>query len=176
LKKIKTKFKDLIIYKKETYNDNRGYFRELYLQKHFKKSFPFDVMSFSKKNVLRGFHLQTKNPQAKLITVLKGKIYDVCIDCRKNSSTYGKYFSINLSENDNTSILIPEGFAHGFCTLTDKVILHYKCSNYRDKGSEVGILWNDSDLNITWPKNKNYIVSAKDKNNLTFEEFTRKFI
>ena len=176
MKIIKTKFKNLLIYKKDTFNDNRGYFRELYLQKHFKNRFPFDVMSYSKKNVLRGLHLQIKNSQAKLITVLKGKIYDVCVDCRKRSKTFGKYFAIHLSESDNTSVLIPEGFAHGFCTLTNDVILHYKCSNYRNKNSEVGILWDDNDLNISWPKNNKYIISKKDTNNLTFKEFKNKFI
>ena len=98
MKIIKTKFKGLLIYEKDSYSDNRGYFRELYLQKHFKIKFPFFAMSFSKKNVLRGLHLQLKRPQAKLITVLSGKMYDVCVDCRKNSKTFGKYFSILLSE------------------------------------------------------------------------------
>ena len=167
---IKTKFKDLIIYKKNTFKDRRGYFRELYLQKHFKMKFPFDVMSYSKKNVLRGLHLQTKKLQAKLITVLKGEIFDVCVDCRKNSKTFGKYFSIKLSENNNTSLLIPAGFAHGFYTLSNNVIVHYKCSNYRHKVSETGILWNDKTLKIKWP-NKKPIVSDKDKKNITFEEF-----
>ena len=129
MKIIKTKFKDLLIYDKKTFKDKRGYFRELYLQKHFNTKFPFDVMSFSKKNVLRGLHLQLKNPQAKLITVLQGKIYDVCVDCRKTSKTFGKYFSINLSEKENKSLLIPAGFAHGFCTLSDDVLLHYNVQN-----------------------------------------------
>ena len=151
MKLIKTKFEGLIIYQKNTFKDKRGYFRELYLQKHFNKKFPFDVMSFSKKNVLRGIHLQLKKPQAKFITVLKGKIFDVCLDCRKKSKTFGKYFSIILSERQNTSLLIPEGFAHGFCTLSNEVLLHYKCSNYRDKNSEIGILWNDKDIKIKWP-------------------------
>ena len=167
---LKTKFKDLIIYKKDTYKDNRGYFRELYLQKHFTTRFPFDVMSYSKKNVLRGLHLQIKKPQAKLITVMKGKIFDVCVDCRKKSKTFGKYFSIKMSENENTSLLIPAGFAHGFYTLSNNVILHYKCSNYRHKDSETGILWNDNTLKIKWP-NKKPIVSEKDQKNITFEEF-----
>ena len=170
MKIIKTKFKDLLIYDKKTFKDSRGYFRELYLQKHFKTRFPFDVMSFSKKNVLRGLHLQLKNSQAKLITVLNGKIYDVCVDCRKNSKTFGKYFSMYLSEKDNKSLLIPAGFAHGFCTLTDDVILHYKCSKYRHANSETGILWNDKDLSIKWP-NKKLIISEKDKKNLSFKEF-----
>ena len=86
MKLIKTKFKDLYIYKKETLKDKRGYFRELFLQKHFREKFPFDMMSSSKKNVLRGLHIQIKRPQAKLITVMRGKIFDVCLDCRKNSS------------------------------------------------------------------------------------------
>ena len=170
MKIVKTKFKDLILYKKDTFKDNRGYFRELYLQKHFNTRFPFDVMSYSKKNVLRGLHLQIKKPQAKLITVLKGKIFDVCVDCRKKSKTFGKYFSIKMSENENNSLLIPAGFAHGFYTLSNNVILHYKCSNYRHKDSETGILWNDKTLKIKWP-NKKPIVSEKDKKNITFEEF-----
>ena len=170
MKILKTKFKDLLIYKKDTFKDNRGYFRELYLEKHFKTKFPFDVMSYSKKNVLRGLHLQLKNPQAKLVTVLKGQIFDVCVDCRRNSKTFGKYFSIILNEKENTSILIPEGFAHGFYSMSNNVILHYKCSNYRNEKSEVGIIWDDKKLKIKWPSKKP-IVSEKDKKNITFNEF-----
>ena len=172
MKIIKTKFKDLIIYNKETYRDKRGYFRELFLDKKVKKKFPFDVMSLSKKNVLRGLHMQLKDTQAKYVTVLKGKIFDVCVDLRKNSKTFGKYFSIYLSEEDNNSLLIPKGFAHGFCALTKDVILHYKCSNYRNKVSETGILWNDSDLKIKWPISKP-IISNKDKNNISFKDFKK---
>ena len=174
MKIIKTKFKDLLIYKKETFKDKRGYFRELYLQKHFKEKFPFDVMSLSKKNVIRGLHLQRKKPQAKLITVLKGRVFDVCVDCRKNSKTFGKYFSITMSEKENISLLIPKGFAHGFCALSKEVILHYKCSNYRDKKSETGILWNDKNINIKWPIKKP-IISDKDRKNISFKIFSKKF-
>ena len=173
MKILKTKFKDLLICQKDTYKDNRGYFRELYLQKHFKTKFMFDVVSYSKKNVLRGLHLQTTKPQAKLITTLYGEVYDVCVDCRINSKTFGKYFSIKLSSKENRSILIPEGFAHGFYTLTNDVVLHYKCSNYREKNSEAGILWNDKKLNIPWPTKKP-IISTKDKHNLNFENFVEK--
>ena len=167
---IKTKFKDLLIYEKDTFRDKRGYFRELFIQKHFNEKFPFDVMSYSKKNVLRGLHLQLKNPQAKLITVLKGKIFDVCLDCRKKSKTFGKYFSIILSDKENKSLLIPKGFAHGFCTLSKDVVLHYKCSSYRNKDSECGILWNDKKIKIRWPIKKP-VISEKDKKNLLFNEF-----
>ncbi len=172
MKITKTKFKDLVIYEKETFKDKRGYFRELYHQKHFKTKFPFDVMSYSKKNVLRGLHLQLKNAQEKLITVLKGKIYDVCVDCRKNSKTYGKYFKIFLSDKDNKSLLIPAGFAHGFYTLTDGVVIHYKCSNYRHANSEIGIIWNDKDLKIKWPSKK-IIISDKDKKNISFQSLKK---
>ena len=168
----KTKFKDLLVSNKKTFKDKRGYFRELYLEKHFKTKFPFDVMSYSKKNVLRGLHLQLKNPQAKLITVLHGKIFDVCVDCRSKSKTFGKYFSIYLSEKENKSLFIPAGFAHGFCSMTDEVVLHYKCSEYRNANSETGILWNDNDLNIKWP-NKKFIISDKDKKNISFYDLKR---
>ena len=170
MKIVNTKFKDLKIFKKDTFKDSRGFFRELFLNNTLKKKFPFDVMSFSKKNVLRGLHLQFKKPQGKFVTVLRGKIFDVAVDLRKNSKTYGKYFSIVLSEKENSSLYIPEGFAHGFCSLSDNTIMHYKCTNYRDKNSEVGILWNDKDLNIRWPIKKP-ILSTKDKNNINFQEF-----
>ena len=170
MKLIKTEFKDLLIYKKDTFKDNRGYFRELFLNKDIKRKFPFDVMSYSKKNVLRGLHLQLKKPQGKLVTVLRGKIFDVALDCRKNSKTFGKYFSIILSENENISLYIPEGFAHGFCSLSDNTIMYYKCTNYRDQRSETGIIWNDSEINIKWPI-KNPILSAKDKSNISFKNF-----
>jgi len=172
MKITKTKFKDLLIYNKDTYKDKRGYFRELFLNRDFNKNFPFDVMSFSKKNVIRGLHLQLKKPQGKLITVLSGKIFDVALDCRKNSKTFGKYFSIILSEHDNTSLYIPEGFAHGFCSFSNNTVLHYKCTNYRDEKSETGILWNDSNLKIKWPIKK-AILSDKDNNNISFTEFKK---
>ena len=170
MKIIKTKFKDLKVFKKDTFKDNRGYFRELFLNNTINKKFPFDVMSFSKKNVLRGLHLQIKKPQGKFVTVLKGKIFDVALDCRKNSKTFGKYFSIILSENENTSLYIPEGFAHGFCSLSNNTVMHYKCTNYRDKKSEMGILWNDRQLKINWPIKKP-LLSKKDKNNISFKDF-----
>tara|TARA_B110000305_G_C19353024_1_gene595293 strand:+ start:765 stop:1289 length:525 start_codon:yes stop_codon:yes gene_type:complete len=170
---IKTNFKGLFLYKKKTFKDNRGYFRELFLEKKINKKFPFDVMSCSKKNVVRGLHLQTKKPQGKLITVINGKIFDVALDCRKNSSTFGKYFTFYLSDKDNTSLYIPEGFAHGFCSISENTIIHYKCTKYRDPKSELGILWNDPTLAIKWPVKKP-IVSNKDKKNIKFIEFSNK--
>ena len=171
--KIKrTKFKDLVVIKKDSFKDSRGYFRELFLQKIIKKKFIFDTMSFRKKGVLGGLHLQLKNPQGKYITVLQGKIFDVALDLRKNSKTFGKHFSIILSEKENTSIYIPEGFAHGYCTLEKNTIIYYKCTNYRDKNSERGIFWNDPKLKIKWPIKKP-ILSIKDRQNLNFKKFIK---
>ena len=113
----KTKFKDLFIFKNKSFKDKRGYFKELIKEKQIKKKLPFTVMSYSKKNVIRGMHIQTKNSQGKLISVLKGKVYDVALDLRKNSKTFGKVFSCILSEKNSQSIFIPPGFAHGFCAL-----------------------------------------------------------
>jgi dTDP-4-dehydrorhamnose 3,5-epimerase len=168
----KNKFEDLLIYQEKTFKDNRGYFRELFKQKYFAQKYPFMYMSFSKKNVIRGLHLQLKKPQSKIITVLSGKILDVSLDCRKNSKTFGKFFKLILSDKNNKSILIPKGFAHGFCTLSNKVIMLYKCSDYRSAKTEIGILWNDKDLNINWPVKKP-IISNKDRLNLSFKEFKK---
>ena len=124
-------------------------------------------MSYSKKNVLRGLHFQKKKSQAKLLTVLQGKIFDVCVDLRKKSKTYGKYFSIELSQKSEYSILIPAGFAHGFLCLSKECIVYYKCSNYRDQNSETTLLWNDPSIRINWP-NKNPILSDKDQKGVLF--------
>jgi dTDP-4-dehydrorhamnose 3,5-epimerase len=118
--------------------------------------------------------MQTKKSQAKFLSVIKGKIYDVAVDLRKNSKTFGKYFSITLSLKKYSSIYIPEGFAHGFCGLEKENIIFYSCSNYRNEKNEIGILWNDKDLNIKWPV-KNPIISDKDKLNITFKDFCRRF-
>ena len=170
MKIIKTKFKGLLIYDKDSYSDNRGYFRELYLQKHFKTSFPFDVMSCSKKNVLRGLHFQSKNSQAKIITVTHGKIMDVAVDLRKNSPTFGKYFSLIISHNDDFSFYIPKNFAHGFLCLSKYCTINYKCSDYRNPSFEETLLWNDPVIKIKWPI-KNPILSKKDSKGVSFKKF-----
>jgi dTDP-4-dehydrorhamnose 3,5-epimerase len=165
----KTKFKDLVIYKSKNFYDKRGYLRELTIQKIIKNKLIFTVMSKSKKNVLRGLHMQKKNKQGKHISVLKGKILDVVVDCRKKSKTFGKHYKIILSEKNCTSMFIPPGFAHGFLGLNNENIVVYSCTNYRDKNSEIGLKWNDKDLNINW-KISSPILSKKDKNNFNFKE------
>jgi dTDP-4-dehydrorhamnose 3,5-epimerase len=168
-------FGGIKIFKTEIYKDKRGFFREIYKKKLIKNTnFIFDCLSISKKNVLRGLHIQTKNSQAKFLTVIRGEIFDVAVDLRKKSKTFGRYFSINLSSKNYCSIYIPEGFAHGFCCLDKENIVYYRNSNYRNKNNEIGILWNDPDINIKWPI-KNPILSVKDKNNFSLKEYSNNF-
>ena len=165
----KTKFKGLIILNGIKHQDKRGYLRELVLEKLIKKRFKFQILSVSKKNVLRGLHFQVRKPQGKLISVLKGEIFDVAVDLRKNSKTYKKYFSIKLSEKNCTSVFIPPGFAHGFLTLKKENIICYSCTEYRSPIDERSLLYNDPKLKIKWPAKK-LNISIKDKNakNLEF--------
>jgi dTDP-4-dehydrorhamnose 3,5-epimerase len=176
MKLIKTKFTDgPKILKTNIFRDNRGFLKETFQNKIFKDKFPFDIMSFSKKNVLRGLHLQTVNSQAKLITVTYGKIFDVAVDLRKNSKTFSQYVSLTISHDDDFSFYIPEGFAHGFVCLSDKCTINYKCSNYRHSKSERTIFWDDKRLNIKWPIKKP-ILSEKDKKGLKLTEFEKKYL
>ena len=132
-------------------------------------------MSYSKQYVVRGLHIQTKNSQGKFVTVIKGKIFDVAIDLRKNSKTFGKVYSCILSEKNTKSIFIPEGFAHGFQGLEKENYIIYSCTKYREKNSEVTIdIW-DKDLNIKWPIKKK-IVSKKDKKGITFQKYKEKYL
>ena len=169
MKIIKTKFKNLIVINSKNFYDKRGYFREILIEKLVKKKFVFNVVSKSKKNVLRGLHMQKKNPQGKYITVIKGSILDVVVDCRKNSKTFGKHYKIIISEKNAKSIYVPPGFIHGFVGLKKENIVLYSCTNYRDKNSEFGVIWNDKDLKINWGIKKP-ILSAKDKKNLRFKD------
>lgn len=168
-------FGGIKIFKTEIFKDKRGFFREIYKKNLIKNAnFIFDCLSISKKNVLRGLHIQTKNSQAKFLTVIRGEIFDVAVDLRKKSKTFGRYFSINLSSKNYCSIYIPEGFAHGFCCLDKENIVYYQNSNYRNKNNEIGILWNDPDINIKWPI-KNPILSVKDKKNFSLKEYSNNF-
>ena len=167
---IKTKLKNLFLIKNKNFKDQRGYFKEIIRENKLKKKFPFLVMSYSKQNVVRGLHIQTKNSQGKFISVIKGKIFDVAIDLRKNSKTFGKVYSCILSEKNTKSIFIPEGFAHGFQALEKENYVIYSCTKYREKNSEVTIDIYDKDLNIKWPIKKK-IISKKDKKGITFQKY-----
>jgi len=171
MKLIKTKIPDLLILKTNVFKDKRGFLKETFRKNILNKNFPFDVMSFSKRNVLRGLHFQSTFSQAKLITVTHGKIFDVAVDLRKKSRTFGQYFSIEISENDDFSFYIPENFAHGFLCLSKTCTINYKCSNYRNAKYERTIKWDDPEINIKWPC-KRPILSKKDKTGLNLRDLT----
>ena len=164
MKIIKTKIEDLLILKSQIFTDKRGALRETYRKDILNYNFPFDIVTSSKKNVIRGLHFQSKFSQAKLITVTHGKILDVVVDLRKKSKTFGKHFSIEIGQMDDFSLYIPEDFAHGFLCLSKSCVVNYKLSNYRKPEYEKTLQWNDPDININWPINKP-IMSNKDKNN-----------
>ena len=171
MKVLSTRFQGLKLIRGKNFYDKRGYFREILRNNLLKKKkFIFWSISKSKKNVLRGLHLQTKFKQAKFVSVIKGKIYEVVLDLRKKSRTYGKYYETILSDKNSTSLFVPTGFAHGFCALENESLVLYGMTNYRSRENEVGILWNDDVIKIKWPVKKP-IVSMKDKNNLTFKKF-----
>ena len=165
-----TPIKDLLIYKPKVFEDARGRFFESFNSTHFKTrnindQFVQDNRSVSTKGTLRGLHLQTgAAAQAKLVSVLRGRVYDVAVDLRPKSGTLGQWFGIELSEGDAKSLYIPRGFAHGFVVLSETAEFFYKVDNFYDRASESGIIYDDPDLNIEWhlPKSE-LILSEKDK-------------
>ena len=163
MKLLRTKISGLKLVKTNIYKDKRGFLKEVYRKKLSKKNnFIFDIMSTSKKNVLRGLHIQLNKMQAKLITVAEGKIFDVAVDLRPKSKTFGKYVGLTISHDDDFSFLIPSGFAHGFVCMSNKCTVYYKASNYRDPKTERTLAWDDKSINIKWPI-KSPILSNKDK-------------
>lgn len=177
---IETPLDGLVRIKPKVFEDERGYFFEAYNKKKFEEAglhydFVQDNQSLSQKNILRGLHFQNPpHAQAKLVQVIKGAVLDVAVDIRKNSPTYGRNFSLELSETNKNMLLIPEGFAHGFVSLTDNTIFSYKCSALYHKASEVAIRWDDPELNIQWGI-KDPVVSEKDKKAVLFKDFHSKF-
>jgi len=169
-----------LILQPKVFFDPRGYFYESYNEERFKEigldaHFVQDNQSMSQAGALRGLHFQAPPfAQGKLVRVIKGAVYDVIVDIRKSSPTYGQSFGIELTEENFTMFWIPEGFAHGFTTLRDDTVFNYKCTNVYNKESEGGLLWNDPDLAIDW-KNESPILSDKDKENERFESFISPF-
>ncbi|PLX02071.1 MAG: dTDP-4-dehydrorhamnose 3,5-epimerase [Marinilabiliales bacterium] len=177
---IKTKIPDLYIVKPTVFEDHRGYFFESYNKENFLRNgidhnFVQDNESKSSKGVLRGLHFQ-KPPfaQGKLVRVMKGSVLDVAVDIRKNSPTYGKWASVELTQDNKWMYWVPPGFAHGFVTLEDNTVFFYKCTNVYNKNSEGSILWCDPDLHIDW-KVENPILSEKDKTGPLFKDFVSPF-
>ena len=173
----KTNIEGCFVLKPNIFNDQRGYFFESFNKELFEKNtgisvnFIQDNESKSSRGVLRGLHFQKgEYAQAKLVRVIKGSVLDVCVDIRKNSKTFGQYFSIILDDKEKKQLFISKGLAHGFLVLEDETIFSYKCDNYYNKPSEGGIVYNDKVLNINWGMQDNeLILSEKDKKLPTFE-------
>jgi len=151
------------------FSDNRGYFFESYSELDFKAAgiyapFVQDNQSMSVKGTLRGLHFQKKHPQGKLVRAIEGEIFDVAVDIKKDSPTFGKWYGIILSSKKLNQFYIPPGFAHGFLALTDNAIFSYKCTDFYYPDDDFGIIWNDPVIGIHWPEiNMDYILSEKDK-------------
>ena len=163
-----TKIKDVYIIDVKTYGDNRGYFMETYKDSDFKEAglnynFVQDNQSSSRKGVLRGLHFQKLHPQAKLVRVIKGEVFDVAVDLRKNSPTYGQWVGVVLSEENKRQFMIPRGFAHGFVVMSEYAEFAYKCDEMYHPEDEGGIMWNDPSIGIEWPEVGEIILSEKDK-------------
>ena len=167
MKLIETGIPGLVVIEPAVYGDDRGFFmetyhRERYIGNGIPSEFVQDNFSYSVKGTLRGLHFQLPNAQAKLVQVLKGEIFDVAVDIRRGSPTFGKWVGVTLSDANCRQLYIPEGFAHGFAVLSDIVMFTYKCSDFYAPDSEKGIIWNDSDVGIDWPVD-DPILSAKDQ-------------
>ena len=164
---IKTKLDGCVIIEPKVFGDERGFFLETFQAERYASeagiTLPFvqDNHSRSSKSVLRGLHFQKTKPQGKLVRVVRGQVYDVAVDIRNGSPTYGQWEGLILSEENKTQLWVPPGFAHGFVVLSDTADFEYKCTDYYDPSDEGSILWNDSDLDIPWPID-NPILSNKD--------------
>lgn len=180
--RVETGIDGLVILEPNVFGDDRGFFMESYSKKDFEEvglgmEFVQDNHSKSKKGVLRGLHFQTKHTQGKLVRVIAGSVLDIAVDLRRESSTFGEWRTVLLTEQNKKLLYVPKGFAHGFITLEDDTEFQYKCTDYYAPEFDSGIIWNDKDLNIDWEFEKYGIteeelnLSAKDKVQQTFKEF-----
>ena len=173
---IKTDIPDVLIIEPRVFGDARGFFYENFNQKVWQEktglqtTFVQDNHSRSERNVLRGLHYQIKQPQGKLVRVVRGAVFDVTVDIRKSSPCFGRWGGVELSEENRRQLWIPEGFAHGFLVLSDVAEVLYKTTDYWAPEHERTIIWNDPDLAIQWPWRKEPILSAKDSQGLTFKK------
>ena len=170
MKVIATAIKDVVIIEPQVFGDDRGYFMETYNQRDmeslgFHYDFVQDNQSGSKKGVIRGLHFQKQYPQGKLVRAVRGTVFDVAVDLRSDSKTYGKWFGVTLSAENKKQFYIPEGFAHGFLVLSDEAEFAYKCTDFYHPGDEGGLLWSDPEIGVDWPiePGMELIISDKDK-------------
>ncbi len=168
MKVISTSLKEVLLIEPFVFEDKRGFFMETYQKETYRElgidsNFVQDNLSYSVRGTLRGLHYQLPHAQAKLVQVIKGEIFDVTVDIRSGSPTLGKWAGVHLSDKNRRQLYIPEGFAHGFCVLSETAIFTYKCSDFYSPDSERGILWSDPDIGVDWPV-ENPVLSEKDRN------------
>lgn len=180
---VETKLKDVYIIEPTVFGDNRGYFMETYSKRDFFEAgltmeFVQDNESKSKKGVLRGMHFQTKHTQGKLVRVTEGEVFDVAVDLRKGSPTFGQWEGVLLTAENKKQFYVPEGFAHGFLVVSDVAVFNYKCTDYYAPEYDGGVLWNDEDIAIEWPLEgiKEILFSEKDKVQKKLSELEVPFI
>ncbi len=180
IKVTKCEIEGLCVIESMVYRDERGYFVETYNQNDFREAgldmiFVQDNQSMSVKGVLRGLHFQKQFPQGKLVRCIRGAVFDVAVDLRTDSNTYGKWFGVELTAENKQQFYIPEGFAHGFLVLSDEAEFAYKCTDFYHPGDEGGILWNDSEIGIDWPveNDMQLIISEKDQKWLGIRDTVR---
>ena len=171
----KTEIEGVYVIEPQKFGDHRGYFMEIYNESEFNKAglnykFVQDNQSKSKAGVLRGLHFQKIHPQAKLVRVLEGEVFDVAVDLRKNSKTYGKWVGVVLSAENNKQFMIPRGFAHGFLVLSETATFAYKCDDFYHPEDEGGIMWNDETVSVKWPEVKEILLSEKDTKHPSLKE------
>ncbi|QYJ79933.1 dTDP-4-dehydrorhamnose 3,5-epimerase [Shewanella acanthi] len=178
MKVIDTKIPDVKIIEPTVFGDERGFFMETWNQKRFEDlvtgkptEFVQDNHSKSKKGILRGLHYQAENTQGKLVRVVSGEVFDVAVDIRKESKTYGQWVGEYLSAENKRQLWVPEGFAHGFYVTSDEAEFVYKCTDYYNPSAEYSIIWNDQFIGINWPITRNPILSEKDKCAMSLEHF-----
>lgn len=177
-----TGIQGLVVVEPKVFGDNRGYFMETYNYNDFKEAglgmvFVQDNQSKSKKGVLRGLHFQKKNPQGKLVRVVSGEVYDVAVDLRKGSDTYGKWYGVLLSAENKKQFYVPEGFAHGFVVMSDTAEFVYKCTRFYDPSDEGGLMWNDPEIGVQWPmpEGAELLLSEKDQHHQPLKDFESPF-
>jgi len=170
LETIQTTIPGVLVFQPKVFTDNRGFFLETYNQKNYaevglERTFVQDNHSRSGRNTLRGLHYQLNHPQGKLVYVVRGEIFDVAVDIRRGSPSFGHWFGVHLSEQNKKQIFVPEGFAHGFIVLSEAADVTYKCTDIFSPGDDYGILWSDETIGIQWPKGEKIILSEKDSQN-----------
>ncbi|MHB1126541.1 MAG: dTDP-4-dehydrorhamnose 3,5-epimerase [Bacillota bacterium] len=177
MKIIETQLPGVVIIEPQVFGDTRGFFMETWNQERYAESglpyrFVQDNLSYSARGVLRGLHFQNPQPQGKLVYVLQGEVFDVAVDIRLGSTTFGQWAGVVLSSENKRQFYVPEGFAHGFCVTSEAALFAYKCTDFYNPKTEVGILWNDPDIGIKWPV-KDPVLSTKDQANFTLEKAPR---